>query len=153
MGTDHSITMSGKKGSNMKRADRFNKGESGFTLIEILIAMTIFAIGILAVTSMQIMALQTNARASRSTEAFTLATDKMEELIRTDYDDIDSATNPEVVDKDEYDHLDTTYTWDWNVTEDNNSEFKTITVTVSWRYLNDRQISLTRIRGAKYDQD
>ncbi len=144
MGTKYSITMSGKKGSNMKLAHRYNQGEGGFTLIEILIAMTIFAIGILAVTSMQIMALQTNARASRSTEAFAVATDKMEELIRTNYDDIDSSTDPEV---------DGEYTTTWNVTEDNNAEFKTITVTVSWHYLNDRQISLTRIRGAKYDDD
>jgi type IV pilus assembly protein PilV len=50
----------------------------GFTLIEILIAITIFAIGILGATSMQIMALHTNAKSNRTTEAYALASDQME---------------------------------------------------------------------------
>ena len=58
----------------------------GFTLIEILIAMAIFAIGILAVGSMQITATNTNARARNSMTVVTMAIDRAEELTALAYD-------------------------------------------------------------------
>lgn len=68
----------------------------GFTLIEVLIAMAIFAIGILAVTSMQMRSINQNASARMQTEATTLAVDWMERLLALPYEDawLDEAASP-----------------------------------------------------------
>ena len=47
---------------------REEKGHHGFTLIEVLIAMAIFSIGILAVGAMQISSTNSNAGARIQTE-------------------------------------------------------------------------------------
>lgn len=66
-----------------------NKGnQKGFTLIEILIAITVFAIGILAVAAMQIKAIQGNSFAGGMTKATNVAQNKMEELIALPFDDL-----------------------------------------------------------------
>ena len=66
-----------------------NSDENGFTLIEILIAMTIFAIGILAVGAMQISAIKGNTFSNDLTEASTIAQDQVELLISKDFSDPD----------------------------------------------------------------
>jgi type IV pilus modification protein PilV len=63
----------------------------GFTLIEVLIAMAIFAIGVLAVTSMQMRSISLNTSARLQTEASTLAVDWMERLLVLPYDDSDGS--------------------------------------------------------------
>jgi len=66
--------------------------EGGFTLIEALIAMTVFSIGILAVITMQTSSVNGNAKARYITEAANYASDRMETLLGTDYTSItDSA--------------------------------------------------------------
>jgi type IV pilus assembly protein PilV len=67
--------------------DVSNGNQKGFSLIEILIAMAIFAFGILAVAAMQIKAIQGNSFAGGMTEATNVAQNKMEELIALPYDD------------------------------------------------------------------
>lgn len=66
---------------------KHNADQQGFTLIEILIAITIFAIGILAVASMQISSINGNADAQRITDASTIAQDQLEALMALDYSD------------------------------------------------------------------
>ncbi len=61
----------------------------GFTLIEVLIAMAIFAIGVLAVTSMQMRSINLNTTARLQTEAATLAVGWMERLLALPFDDAD----------------------------------------------------------------
>lgn len=61
----------------------------GFTLIEVLIAITVFSIGILAVALMQSHSTSTNARAMAITHATTLAAEKVEELQGLDYTNAD----------------------------------------------------------------
>lgn len=67
----------------MKKEDRkysFATCQRGYTLIEILIAIAIFAIGILAVAQMQLSSSKNTANGNITTLAAMLARDKMEEL-------------------------------------------------------------------------
>lgn len=59
----------------------------GFTVIEILIALAIFAIGFLALSSMQITAINTNASTRYSTTVINIAKDRAEELMALPYND------------------------------------------------------------------
>jgi type II secretion system protein I len=64
-------------------------GVAGFSLIEVLVAMAIFSIGILAVYSMQIHSIRGNSSARGITENITLASAKVEELLAQAYDHAD----------------------------------------------------------------
>jgi type IV pilus assembly protein PilV len=57
------------------------RSESGFSLIELLIAMTILAVGLLATVTMQATALQRDGFAQRTTEAAALARGAMDDLM------------------------------------------------------------------------
>ena len=59
----------------------------GFTLPEVLIAISIFAIGFLAVASLHISANYSNRRAFEITEATAIASDRMERLMALPYTD------------------------------------------------------------------
>jgi type IV pilus assembly protein PilV len=61
--------------------------EDGFTLVEVLVAISILAFGLLAVASMQLAAIQANSFAIETTEALNVAQDKMEELIALPFND------------------------------------------------------------------
>lgn len=61
--------------------------ENGFTLIEILVAIAIFSIGMLGIAAMQIHSTSANTTARISTEQTAFATDLMEKLTRVSYDD------------------------------------------------------------------
>jgi type IV pilus modification protein PilV len=85
----------------------------GYTLIEVLIAMAIFAVGFLALATLQIKSIKQNASAKMYTEATTMAVDSLERLISLPYDhsDLNQGNNP---------HSMTTggYTIEWNVQHD-----------------------------------
>ena len=68
------------------------KGSKGFTVIEVLIALAILSVGILALVSMMIQVVKANAFSDKMTEAAALVQDKMEELRRLQYTD-DQLTN------------------------------------------------------------
>lgn len=55
--------------------------EQGYTLVEVLIALGILGFGLLAVATMQVTAIKTNARASGISQGLTLAQAKTEELM------------------------------------------------------------------------
>ena len=119
----------------------------GFTLIEVLIVMSIFSIGILAVAAMQMTSTKGNASARRMTEATALAENQIENLMQLPYgdEDLNPATNPHPGPQG------SPYTINWNVTEidldaDGTNDSKTIDVTVNWRYAGDRNVSIQYIR-------
>jgi type IV pilus modification protein PilV len=56
-------------------------GAGGFTLIEVLVALVIFAIGMLAVATMQVESIRGNTFSDLMTVATTLAEAKMEQLV------------------------------------------------------------------------
>lgn len=62
-------------------------GQKGFTLIEVLIAVTVLVVGILATGLMQVTAIGGNNLANRTTQATILAAGAIEELMKAGYDD------------------------------------------------------------------
>ena len=105
-------------------AKKENTGkDQGFTLIEVLIAMFIFTIGILAVASMQVSALTGNSTADRATIRIVSAQYTLEALIALPYDDpkLEAAGNSPGTDSDGNTHQETTadgYTIRWDVIDD-----------------------------------
>jgi len=67
--------------------------QSGFTLLEVLIALFIFSIGILGVNAMQLTSTQGNGKANRITEASNIAADRIEQFLSTPYMPGDAGTN------------------------------------------------------------
>ena len=114
--------------------------DQGFTLIEVLIAITIFAVGLLAVAAMQISAINVNSTAGQITTRITWAQDKLEELMALPYSDPwieDLGDPPSGTDSDGNAHQETTsdgYTISWTVTDNTPiSSTKLITVAVTGR--------------------
>jgi type IV pilus modification protein PilV len=110
---------------------KFIKDEGGFTIIEVLIALAIFSIGIIAIAGMQLSSIRGNSSARVHTEAGTWAQDHIESLMALPYnhDNFDPNNSPFMVQ--ENDH---TITWEvaqnstGGGTTDNT---KTITVEIS----------------------
>ena len=75
----------------------------GFTLIEIIVAMVIFAIGILSVAALQTKATKGNISANRSTRAFTWCSDRMEMLMSLPYTDANLNAGPHSEDNGDFD--------------------------------------------------
>jgi type IV pilus assembly protein PilV len=97
----------------------------GFTLIEVMVALTILSIGLLAVGAMQISAINGNKAALDISEASFIAESKLEELLSVQFDTLVAVTNAS-------DTSNTRYTINWDVSDNaapNNT--KTIDVTVS----------------------
>ena len=59
--------------------------EEGYTLVEVLVALGILGFGLLAVATMQVTAIKTNARAGNLSHGTTLAQAKAEELMNLAY--------------------------------------------------------------------
>ena len=63
--------------------------EKGFTILEVIVAISILTIGLLAVASMQVSAIRGNASAYGITEATSWASDRIEKLTVLPYDHAD----------------------------------------------------------------
>ena len=123
--------------------------ENGFTLIEILVAIVILTVGLLAVAKMQVSAIQGNYFSNSATTALNLAQQKMEDLLSKSFTDADLAdTQPgnngnltSLVTKD-HEELNVDeegvsgagiYHRVWNVADDTPiTDTKTITIIVTW---------------------
>jgi len=98
--------------------------------IEVLIVIAIFSIGVLAVATMQVTAINANASARMSGEATALAANQIEALMASDYgaDALKPSGNPHKI-------IEGAYTVNWNVTDsdidgDGTNDSKTVFVTV-----------------------
>ena len=114
------------------------KKEDGFTLIEVLVALTIFAVGLLAVAAMQNSAILMNSNAGKLTNLSTWGMDKIEELSVLPYNDpwLETAGNPPGNDSAGNTHQEVSgdYTISWTVVDNNPlPSTKNITVTVTGR--------------------
>jgi type IV pilus assembly protein PilV len=126
----------------MKRETIPLREESGFTLIEVLIAMVILSIGIIALTSMQTTGIKGNATANILTTGGTWAADSVERVFAMDFDVLADGTTTSTDGK---------YTITWDVTDDNPMpDTKTIDITVTSQDSgNQRSVDINYIK-AKY---
>ncbi len=63
------------------------KNQYGFTLVEFLVALVIFSVGILGVQSMQLTSIKGNSKSNRITKASNVAVDHLETFLTLDYSD------------------------------------------------------------------
>ena len=122
------------------------KINQGYTLIEVLIAMAIFAIGFLALASIQIKSITQNASAKMYTEATTMAVESLERLISLPYDhsDLKQGNNP---------HSMTTggHTVEWNVRDDIPvTAAKTIVINVTGGNPHAKPITIRFVKGQSF---
>lgn len=107
-----------------KTADRLYGHQSGYLMIEILIAMAIFAVGFLAVGTMVFSTTRNNTTGNIATQATMLAVSKLEELKSEDIDDISNDSDPSgnlgIFER------------SWTVTDTGIGSSRLIEVTVSW---------------------
>ena len=64
----------------------------GFSLIEVLLGISVFMIGMLGVTALNISSLKSNTFSGNLSEATLIAATKIEELMAMGFDDIDEGT-------------------------------------------------------------
>lgn len=117
---------------------------NGFTLIEVMIALAVFSIGLLGIASMQINSMQGNSFAFKTTKATTLAQAQIEELTSLDYGnaslvDTDNDGQGGLTDTDGNADFSRTVNWgeqytlSWNVaTNYPSTDNKLIRVNVTW---------------------
>jgi len=120
---------------------RPQRGSQGFTLLEVLIALAIFSVGILAVGALQINSANTNTGARIHTEESTWVTDQIERLTAQDYDNADLiAGDHEVVQG--------PYTIQWTVADDSPvAGAKRIVVTATGSHHRARPITIEFLKA------
>ena len=108
-----------------KRGTEFRamQNDAGFTIIEVVIAISILAVGLLGVAAMQTSAIQVNSAAGRMTTRINWAQDKMEELKAMPFSDpwlevTGSPTVPDSAGNPHQEPISDEYTVSWNVTDD-----------------------------------
>jgi prepilin-type N-terminal cleavage/methylation domain-containing protein len=126
--------------------ERTGEACRGFTLIEVLIAMAIFAIGILAIAGLQIRSINSNAAARMQSEATTVAVDVMERLMSLPYEhtelDAGSGIKQSQVGA---------YTVFWQITDESPISWcKTIAVWVTADSPNAKEVRINFIRGPEW---
>jgi type IV pilus modification protein PilV len=126
----------------VEKLDKKKKNQ-GYTLIEVLIAMAIFALGFLALASIQVKSITQNASAKMYTEATTMAVESLERLISLPYDhsDLNQQNNP---------HSMTTggYTIEWNVQDDTPViATKTIVINVTGANPYAKPVTISMVKG------
>ena len=113
------------------------QNDAGFTIIEVMIAISILAVGLLGVAAMQTSAIQVNSAAGQMTTRMNWAQDKMEELKALAFSDpwLEAAGNPTGVDSAGNTHEQTTsdgYTVRWDIADNSPvPNTKRIVVTVT----------------------
>lgn len=120
------------------------KSESGFSLIEVVIALGVLGFGILAAFSMQTYSIRGNANANKITQEATWGADGLERILDFDYDKIiNDGDRPDLTG-----YLDASlYNVTWTVTPDTPLE-DMATIQVNIASLQDgRQVTLQYVKA------
>lgn len=72
--------------------ERSSSNPRGYTLTEVLVGLTIFALGMMALYRLQIASIQNNTLAKQISEGINLAQEKMEDLLAQNYDSMACST-------------------------------------------------------------
>jgi len=127
---------------------REHRVSRGFTLIEVLLAMAIFSIGILAVGAMQIHSANSNTGARIHTEEYTWVVDQIERLTALGYDDGDLDPTDPADPTDFHSLVQGPYTVSWTVLDDTPvAGAKRIAVTVTGAHQRARPITIEFIKA------
>jgi type IV pilus modification protein PilV len=128
------------------------KKQSGFTLIEVMIALVILATGLLALMTMQIVSIKANAFSSEMTFSAMLAQQQLETLRNEGYahTDLDAGHHAPTGTSEIPDGKGGKYAVTWDVVVDATTAMKTITLDVTWNSRrageDNTQTVLTRMR-------
>lgn len=97
----------------------------GFTLIEVMIAIAVLTIGLLAIGSVQISSINGNTTGKMTSQAATFAADQLERLLAIDFDD------PQLADGTSSQRQEGSYNINWDINDTATANTRIITVTVS----------------------
>ena len=136
------------------------KSQAGFTLIEVVVAMVILGIGILAIAGLQTRNVNYNTGSKKQTEGYTWAMDQIENLLALSYTDADLAFQGDtvaVVVGDGHSVTQGPYTVEWDV-DDNGTgagglgvldNSKRVHVSVRWNNTQEvAQLDFTRVQSS-----
>jgi len=110
----------------------------GFSLIEVMIAMTVFALGMVTLSAVQVQAMRSGSSSRHATQAAAIAKSQMEQLQRLDWAQIGPTTgwttpvernntvqgSPNMVER--------VYTVDWRITDLTPAWTRAIDVRIRW---------------------
>lgn len=117
------------------------RDQRGFTLIELMVAVVIMAIGLLSLAGLQGTAIQGNRQGNMISQATVLAEDRIETIRNTDYDLVNDTTFPSAIEN--FDNVfDRTTLIETDVPL---VGLKRITVTVQWNDIREHRIELRTI--------
>lgn len=114
----------------------------GFSLIEVLIALVILAISLLALAGLMATTVKNNSFGGHMTEASTFAQDKLEEFRAIRWDDV-QVTPPGPDTDNRSGSTGIAYTRNWTVVQ--NGNVKTVTIRVNWNDRRDHSIRLVSV--------
>jgi type IV pilus modification protein PilV len=108
---------------------KLSKKSKGFSLIEVLVALVILSISLLALAGLMVQSTKNSSWGSHLTEAATLAQDVLERLraVRPQTDIPEGVNNDQVTGA-----SGVTYTRTWTVTTNGTSTLRNISITVTW---------------------
>jgi type IV pilus modification protein PilV len=98
----------------------------GFSLIEVLIALIILSVSLLALASLMLQTTNNNSFGSHMTEAATFGQDKLEELRATPWTNLISGTDVKPG------STGSNYTRTWNIATNGAGNLRTISITIRW---------------------
>lgn len=133
--------------------------QSGFTLIEIMMAMVILGIGIFAIVGLQTRNVSLNTGSKKQTEGYTWAMNQIEDLLTLSYTDANltpQGNTAVVVVGDGHTAIQGPYTVEWDVDDNgtgagglgNLDNSKRVHVSVRWNQQEVAQLDFTRVQSS-----